>query len=219
MISAEDGDHGDDRSVGMTAAVAAVSEAQSAPSLSFLDAPAVLEGVTRRYSRDPPPFESLPLDGGLDPIRRAVVAGASTADVVSSSPLPFSSSPPEGDDENRPSREDAKNEVDEAETKSLIASANTDLVPGRYEGGLRLWECSVDLCQHLASEIGRLDDDFDVDVLEDNGNDCKQALEEGGTTLELGAGHGLPGCLVLREYLKRRRRGGGGGEYRERDRL
>ena len=36
--------------------------------------------------------------------------------------------------------------------------ADTDLIPGVYEGGLKVWECSLDLCRHLAEEMVRLED-------------------------------------------------------------
>lgn len=30
--------------------------------------------------------------------------------------------------------------------------AASDLVPGAYEGGFKLWECSLDLCRYLLTE-------------------------------------------------------------------
>ncbi|XP_076468589.1 histidine protein methyltransferase 1 homolog [Babylonia areolata] len=56
-------------------------------------------------------------------------------------------------------------------------SGHTDLIAGQYEGGLKVWECGVDLCQYLA-ESG-------VPV-------------EGSRVLELGCGAGLPGILASR---------------------
>lgn len=56
---------------------------------------------------------------------------------------------------------------------------SNDLVPGIYEGGLRLWECSVDLVGHLSSYLDR----------------------PNGIALEIGCGHGLPGiCLLKRGF-------------------
>jgi predicted nicotinamide N-methyase len=58
---------------------------------------------------------------------------------------------------------------------------NSDLVPGVYEGGLKVWECSIDLCRYLqANNI----------IIE-------------GSVLELGCGHGLPGCLLLKQARSR----------------
>eukprot|EP00980_Cylindrotheca_fusiformis_P024450 scaffold11926_cov126-Cylindrotheca_fusiformis.AAC.3 len=56
----------------------------------------------------------------------------------------------------------------------------TDLVPGVYEGGLKIWECSLDLCWYLEEN----DIPFD------------------GHVLELGCGQGLPGCWILKRALK-----------------
>lgn len=43
-------------------------------------------------------------------------------------------------------------------TFDVFGVANSDLVPGKYEGGLKLWEGSVDLVKTLYSEVreGRL---------------------------------------------------------------
>jgi predicted nicotinamide N-methyase len=59
---------------------------------------------------------------------------------------------------------------------------NTDLVPGKYEGGLKVWECSTDLCRYLAEH--------------------KTTIK--GHILELGCGHGLPACWVLKQGITNR---------------
>ena len=93
--------------------------------------------------------------------------------------------------------------------------ADTDLIPGVYEGGLKVWECSLDLCRHLAEEMVRLEqaagasNSGDIDEGDNNddhlskNNDVYHALSKTGKTMELGCGHGLPACLVLRELRKR----------------
>ena len=53
--------------------------------------------------------------------------------------------------------------------------ATHDLIPGQYEGGLKLWECSIDLVNYF---LGRTD------------------LHRG-SVLELGCGHGLPGVAAM----------------------
>ena len=72
----------------------------------------------------------------------------------------------------------------------------TDLVPGKYEGGMKVWECSVDLCRWL----------------QDNHPSVMAAAQlppeneyDKGTfrVLELGCGHGLPGCWVLCHALRK----------------
>ncbi|KAK6118583.1 hypothetical protein DH2020_047669 [Rehmannia glutinosa] len=64
-------------------------------------------------------------------------------------------------------------------TQEVFALANSDLVPGKYEGGLKLWEGSLDLITTLGSEMrdGRL-------------SFTKKRV------LELGCGHGLPGIFA-----------------------
>jgi predicted nicotinamide N-methyase len=59
---------------------------------------------------------------------------------------------------------------------------NTDLIPGYYEGGLKVWECSVDLCRYLQEN--------NVPIQ--------------GYVLELGCGHGLPGCWVLKQMSEQK---------------
>lgn len=62
--------------------------------------------------------------------------------------------------------------------ETLNLPKNKDLIPGQYEGGIKLWECSVDLCNFLPSYLGWYN------------------LEET-KVLELGCGHGLPGLYFL----------------------
>jgi len=66
------------------------------------------------------------------------------------------------------------------ETLATVVGS-TDLAPTVYEGGFKLWECAVDLCEHLAAHYRALEPD----------------AHEGWKTLELGCGHGLPGILSL----------------------
>lgn len=65
------------------------------------------------------------------------------------------------------------------ELKSLISlsdSQHSDLIPGVYEGGLKVWECAFDLVQFLSES--------DLDLT-------------GMRVLELGCGTGLPGIYSL----------------------
>jgi len=67
-------------------------------------------------------------------------------------------------------------EVAAAAASVGAATGASDLLPGRYEGGCKLWECGVDLARLLAGP---------------------QAPPLAGVcVLELGCGHGLPGCVA-----------------------
>lgn len=61
---------------------------------------------------------------------------------------------------------------------SALAS-HSDLVAGQYEGGLKVWECSVDLCQYLSE------------------GDASLTIA-GSRVLELGCGVALPGLLAAK---------------------
>lgn len=58
---------------------------------------------------------------------------------------------------------------------------NSDIIPGEYEGGLKIWECSLDLCRYLLQHLNSMRPKF---------------------VAELGCGHGLPGCLLLQNALR-----------------
>jgi hypothetical protein len=58
-----------------------------------------------------------------------------------------------------------------------------EVTPGIYEGGLQVWEGSLDLVRYFQKN-----------------NVC---LQEGFSALELGCGHALPGCWLLREALRK----------------
>eukprot|EP00252_Welwitschia_mirabilis_P021900 TRINITY_DN5751_c0_g1_i1.p1 TRINITY_DN5751_c0_g1~~TRINITY_DN5751_c0_g1_i1.p1 ORF type:complete len:367 (+),score=74.55 TRINITY_DN5751_c0_g1_i1:106-1206(+) len=64
----------------------------------------------------------------------------------------------------------------------VFGMKNIDLVPGKYEGGLKLWESSIDLISVLKQEINNKSESF-----------------EGTKVLELGCGHGLPGIFACLE--------------------
>ncbi|GFP81728.1 histidine protein methyltransferase 1 homolog [Phtheirospermum japonicum] len=64
-------------------------------------------------------------------------------------------------------------------THEVFALSNSDLVPGQYEGGLKLWEGSLDLITALSSQM--------------QGQSLSFA---GKRVLELGCGHGLPGIFA-----------------------
>ncbi|XP_047176813.1 histidine protein methyltransferase 1 homolog [Vigna umbellata] len=67
-------------------------------------------------------------------------------------------------------------------TQQVFGLSNSDLVPGKYEGGLKLWEGSLDLIKALRSDIRTGLTSFG-----------------GKRVLEVGCGHGLPGIFALLE--------------------
>jgi len=93
-----------------------------------------------------------------------------------------------------------------------LSDDTTDLIPGVYEGGLKVWECSVDLCRFLACIIEQIyngeshidsqnnDDTADLEFVLQA---VTRSIRRGGLTMEIGCGHGLPGCLILRENIRK----------------
>lgn len=69
------------------------------------------------------------------------------------------------------------------EESSSFQNRNTDLVPGVYEGGLKVWECSIDMCRYF----------------------LRKNIVIKGHVLELGCGHGLPGIWILKQALAKAR--------------
>ena len=80
-----------------------------------------------------------------------------------------------------------------------LSEKNTDLIPGVYEGGLKVWECSLDLCRFLA----RIMDESTVSDFQHVSEAVRRSIGNSGSTFELGCGHGLPACLLLRESVRR----------------
>ncbi|PAV56212.1 hypothetical protein WR25_01289 [Diploscapter pachys] len=64
-----------------------------------------------------------------------------------------------------------------SESPELADISKSDLTPSVYEGGLKVWECALDLCNYVEQE--------------------KDALS-GKTVLELGCGAGLPALMALK---------------------
>ncbi|KAH7668134.1 Nicotinamide N-methyltransferase-like, partial [Aphelenchoides avenae] len=65
-----------------------------------------------------------------------------------------------------------------SESIELCGTQHSDLVSGVYEGGLKLWECAVDLCNYIEENAGTLN-------------------LSGKRVLELGCGAGLPSILAV----------------------
>ena len=74
-------------------------------------------------------------------------------------------------------RKDQENKICLEEEAVIEANReNSDIVEGRYEGGLKIWECSLDLARHVHKE---------------------SSLFKGKRVLELGCGVGLPGIAAV----------------------
>ncbi|KAG2452383.1 hypothetical protein HYH02_002629 [Chlamydomonas schloesseri] len=69
--------------------------------------------------------------------------------------------------------------------------ASSDLVPGKYEGGFKLWECAADLCKAVMARYGLAAAELA------GAAELQHSQLQGKKVLELGCGHGLPGIVAL----------------------
>lgn len=72
-----------------------------------------------------------------------------------------------------------------------VADAESDLIPGVYEGGLKTWECALDL-------VAELDKQFTTVSSQD------ATWPSGRHTVELGCGTAIPSCYILDRILRAR---------------
>ena len=88
---------------------------------------------------------------------------------------------------------------------NMRVPTNHDIVPNKYGGGYKVWECSLDLVQFLLDELDEgtttttttttgTDTDTDIGTM-GRGMGLKRGV--GSTVLELGCGHGLPGAAAI----------------------
>ncbi|KXS21575.1 hypothetical protein M427DRAFT_93496 [Gonapodya prolifera JEL478] len=79
---------------------------------------------------------------------------------------------------------DVSQPLEKLETSALVRSMTdrTDLIPGVYEGGLKTWECSLDLVDYLSRTF--------------NGSSPDLTITDQ-TVLEIGCGAALPGIYCL----------------------
>lgn len=66
--------------------------------------------------------------------------------------------------------------------------ADSDLIPGKYEGGFKLWECAVDLARCMCKH-------FRIEQFDHHSYPQLPGLPR---VLELGCGQGIPGILLLK---------------------
>lgn len=68
--------------------------------------------------------------------------------------------------------------------KNLIEINKThDVLKGKYEGGLKIWECSIDLARYLFNSLS-------LETIQNNNDEL--------TFIELGCGHALPSLSLLK---------------------
>jgi len=79
-------------------------------------------------------------------------------------------------------------ETRHSEESAVKAAANTDVLPGVYEGGFKVWECAIDLVKYLQSEAATTSQLSKI---------YHPQNETGTRILDLGCGHGLPGIASL----------------------
>ena len=82
-------------------------------------------------------------------------------------------------------------------SRDEILESSNDLVPGVYEGGLKVWESSVDLVRYMHD-----DKESALPWM------VSGAVETGNAAtpircLELGCGHGLPSCYILQQAARK----------------
>ncbi|CAB1097197.1 unnamed protein product [Ectocarpus sp. CCAP 1310/34] len=76
----------------------------------------------------------------------------------------------------------------------------SDLVPGLYEGGLKVWEASLDLVEHLLSNSSSSPMGLDGGSGEDGSVGSGTGRPK--SVLELGCGHGFPGIVALQQGVR-----------------
>jgi predicted nicotinamide N-methyase len=92
---------------------------------------------------------------------------------------------------------------EDAFSQEMDIPIHSDLVPGKYGGGFKVWECSIDLVEYILSNewyTAFLQATTNGDINGEGGSSTSMSLSESlenRTVLELGCGHGLPGLACL----------------------
>lgn len=87
--------------------------------------------------------------------------------------------------------------ADSCTSRDEVESLQNDLVPGVYEGGLKVWESSVDLIHYMHHEK----ESALPWIVSSAAADTAVATSPI-RFLELGCGHGLPSCYVLQQLAR-----------------
>ncbi|KAN0060689.1 hypothetical protein ACQY0O_007347 [Thecaphora frezii] len=107
----------------------------------------------------------------------------------------------EDQEQQRTSQDDGATESEEAQQdreNQAVAGVASDLVPGVYEGGLKTWECSLDLVATLNQQLEGGGDRSDGDG---EGKGTRSHLLHGKSILDLGCGTGVPSLYLLQHLL------------------
>lgn len=166
------------------------------PTLHSLDIPSLLSTMKSRpdtWKKDTVPL-SCP-----NPTRNGQITSSLLRIDIHERPLEQHRSDPSSNDISTETEAQSEAQIDMDTHNSNIhdndrlnAKTNeSDLIPGYYEGGLKVWECSVDLCNHLLHLFHTKHSDLDL------------AISQGGRIMELGCGHGLPGCLLVKLFYEK----------------
>ncbi|GAA5978871.1 hypothetical protein JCM11641_003597 [Rhodosporidiobolus odoratus] len=92
-------------------------------------------------------------------------------------------------DEDDQDEHGAKPDAKGKQKEELFIDEQTDLVKGVYEGGLKTWECSLDLVDCLDARGFKVDDDLAA------------AKVRGKSLLEVGCGTAVPSCTLFARLL------------------
>jgi protein-histidine N-methyltransferase len=100
-------------------------------------------------------------------------------------------------------------EAEEVTNETLrFLDAPSDLVRGVYEGGLKTWECSLDLAGYLHSQLDdRLRSDSALRVLEAKSLPGLSQCEYRSQEKKIGCGTAVPSATLLGELCRRRSSG------------
>ena len=94
--------------------------------------------------------------------------------------------------------------INETETTT---NDDSDIIPGIYEGGRKVWECCRDLIQYLHHNnisLHNLNGNMNHNTFQSERNNFDQPKKL--FALELGCGHGLPGCYLLSQAIQYQQR-------------
>ena len=80
--------------------------------------------------------------------------------------------------------------------KYLVKLVNkSDILTDVYEGGLKIWECSIDLSKYVCNNMGKSFWDIIKSIIKNNNNNNINIIE-------LGCGHALPMIAFMDKYYK-----------------